>query len=103
MLPLISPAKRANNIVADEWETGKFDGRANAHLGPPLVMPLQYTVAIPMTTLFVTPAAKCTRHALYSGERHYTNQSEFSTRNKKCLVPTSPAWSPRWNHSTRLL
>jgi len=27
-------------IIADEWATGKFDGRANAHPGPPLAMPL---------------------------------------------------------------
>jgi len=27
-------------IIADEWATGKFDGRANAHPGPPLATPL---------------------------------------------------------------
>ena len=39
MLPCTSLAKRAN-IIADEWATGKFDGRANAHPGPPLATPL---------------------------------------------------------------
>ena len=38
-LPCISLAKQAN-ITADEWATGKFDGRANAHPGPPLATPL---------------------------------------------------------------
>jgi len=33
-------AKQAN-IIADEWATGKFDGRENVHPGPPLATPLQ--------------------------------------------------------------
>ena len=39
MLSCISLAKRAN-IIADEWATGKFDGKANTHPGPPLATPL---------------------------------------------------------------
>ena len=39
MLSCISLAKRAN-IIADEWATGKFDGRANAHPDLPLATPL---------------------------------------------------------------
>ena len=35
MSPYTSLAKKAS-IIADEWATGKFDGRANAHPGPPL-------------------------------------------------------------------
>ena len=39
MPPYTSLAKRTSKI-ADEWATGKFDGRANAHPGPPLATPL---------------------------------------------------------------
>ena len=45
MLSCISLAKRAN-IIADEWATYKFDGRANAHPGPPLATPLQILIDV---------------------------------------------------------
>jgi len=60
MPPYTSLAKRASIITADEWATGKFDGRANAHPGPPLATPLPLSFKYPLITY------RCTINALSS-------------------------------------
>jgi len=39
-MPLYTSLAKRASIIADEWPTGKFDGRANAHPCPPLATPL---------------------------------------------------------------